>query len=103
MIYASPADDGNERGMRSFLAKLTGKIANLARVAVARLRILLRQGDADLYHFRDPELLPLAFTMKMVFGKHIVSDCYEDFASMAYAMRGLPSILRPAMAGVATR
>lgn len=48
----------------------------------ALLRELLRQ-DASLYHFQDPELLPLAFVLKIAFRKRVVYDAYEDFPSMA--------------------
>jgi len=63
----------------------------------ALLRELLRQ-DASLYHFQDPELLPLAFALKLIFRKRVVYDAYEDFPSMA---RNSESIPRPlsALAG----
>ncbi|HEY4878655.1 MAG TPA: glycosyltransferase family 4 protein [Candidatus Acidoferrales bacterium] len=61
------------------------------------LKILLQQ-RADIYHFQDPELLPLAFVMKLIFRRRVVFDCYEDFASMAYSKRGLPRIARPVVA-----
>jgi glycosyltransferase involved in cell wall biosynthesis len=66
---------------------------------VTLLRTLL-QLRADLYHFQDPELLPLAFVMKLVFRKRVIFDCYEDFASMAYTKRDLPRIARPFVASL---
>ncbi len=98
VVYASPAaNTGQQPGMRFVrLPKLTGKIKTLI-ASPSLMRILMRQ-NATVYHFQDPELLPLAFAMKMIFGKRIVFDCYEDFPSMAYTMRGLPALLRPAVA-----
>jgi len=55
---------------------------------------LLRQ-NAGLYHFQDPELLPLAFLLKWIFHKRIVYDVYEDFPSMALTKAWIPRLLRP--------
>ncbi len=55
----------------------------------ALLRELLRQ-DASLYHFQDPELLPLAFALQVIFRKRVVYDAYEDFPSMARNSRSVP-------------
>jgi glycosyltransferase involved in cell wall biosynthesis len=65
------------------------------------LKILLKQ-NAGIYHFQDPELLPVGFLLKLIFHKRVVYDCYEDFSSMAYTKRGLPNWLqRPAASLVA--
>jgi glycosyltransferase involved in cell wall biosynthesis len=98
VVYASPAAGSAEQRNVRFvsLPKITGKIRTLL-ASPSLLRVLLAQ-HASVYHFQDPELLPLAFAMKTFFGKRIVFDCYEDFPSMAYTMRGLPSALRPAVA-----
>lgn len=62
--------------------------------APALLRRLLRQ-EASLYHFQDPELLPLAFALKLIFRKRVVYDAYEDFPAMAAYNKALPRLLRP--------
>jgi glycosyltransferase involved in cell wall biosynthesis len=71
-----------QRGLRSLLSSL------------AIVRVLLRQ-NADVYHFQDPELLPLALALKVTFKKRVVYDAYEDFPSMALNNRSLPRFLRP--------
>jgi glycosyltransferase involved in cell wall biosynthesis len=58
------------------------------------LRTLLRL-HADIYHFQDPQLLPLALLLKLAFRKRIVYDAYEDFPSMASRKASLPRPLRP--------
>lgn len=63
------------------------------------LRTLLRQ-KADLYHFQDTELLPLAFTLKLVFRKRVIYDAYEDFPAMAAASESLPRLIRPIAAAI---
>ncbi|HEY6442169.1 MAG TPA: glycosyltransferase [Candidatus Acidoferrales bacterium] len=60
----------------------------------ALLRTLLQQ-RATLYHFQDPELLPLAFVLKLICRKRVVYDAYEDFPSMAANKAGLPGPLKP--------
>lgn len=60
----------------------------------ALLRGLLRQG-AHVYHVQDPQLLPLAFALKLVFRKRVVYDAYEDFPSIAAAKNSVPAPLRP--------
>jgi glycosyltransferase involved in cell wall biosynthesis len=59
----------------------------------ALLRTLLHQ-RADLYHFQDPELLPLAFVLKLICRKRVVYDAYEDFPSMVAHKTRLPRLLR---------
>jgi glycosyltransferase involved in cell wall biosynthesis len=55
---------------------------------------LLRQ-RASLYHFQDPQLLPLAFALKLVFRRRVIYDAYEDFPSMAANKTAIPRVLRP--------
>jgi glycosyltransferase involved in cell wall biosynthesis len=55
---------------------------------------LLREG-ADLFHFQDPQLLPLAFALKLLFRRRVVYDAYEDFPSMAANKAAIPRFLRP--------
>jgi glycosyltransferase involved in cell wall biosynthesis len=61
------------------------------------LRELLRQ-DAQLYHFQDPELLPLGLLLTLIFRKRVVYDAYEDFPSMAANRNSIPRILKPLVA-----
>lgn len=57
------------------------------------LRHLLRT-EADIYHFQDPELLPLALALKLLFGKRVIYDAYEDFPSMMREGSSIPLPLR---------
>jgi glycosyltransferase involved in cell wall biosynthesis len=61
------------------------------------LRELLRQ-NASVYHIQDPQLLPIAFVLKLLFRKRIVYDAYEDFPSIAAAKESVPKALRPVAA-----
>ncbi|MGH9686314.1 MAG: glycosyltransferase family 4 protein [Candidatus Acidiferrales bacterium] len=63
-----------------------------------RLLRQLRRQRAGLYHFQDPQLLPLAFVLKLIFRKRVVYDAYEDFPSIAAAKESIPKIVRPVAA-----
>ena len=63
------------------------------------LRTLLRQ-RADLYHFQDTELLPLAFVLKLIFRKRVVYDAYEDFPAMVANKKSIPRMIRPTAARI---
>lgn len=62
---------------------------------------LVRQ-DADLYHFQDPDLLPIGFVLKLLLRKRVLYDAYEDFPSAAANKRWIPRPLRPVAAKVIT-
>ena len=98
--YVAPMTPTDGRGGVEFVT-LPARKSRLRRTlaAPALLRTLLR-ADADLYHFQDPELLPIAFALKLLFRKRVVYDAYEDFPSMMANKRFLPRILRRAAAKV---
>ncbi len=60
----------------------------------ALLAKLLTQ-RASLYHFQDPQLLPVALALKLLFRKRVVYDAYEDFPAMAANKTSIPRFLRP--------
>ncbi|MGH9733185.1 MAG: glycosyltransferase [Candidatus Acidiferrales bacterium] len=60
-------------------------------------RPLLRElcaAEAQVYHFQDPELLPLALALKLFLKKRVIYDAYEDFPSMARNSRSIPRPFR---------
>ncbi len=60
----------------------TGKKSRnrLERFVLARKRIfrLMKKVNAEVYHFHDPELMPLATKMKKEFNKTIIFDFHEN-------------------------
>jgi glycosyltransferase involved in cell wall biosynthesis len=98
--YVAPAGIEGHRDGVDFVAlqKPRGRMGQLRSIP-AVLQVLLRQ-RADLYHFQDPELLPVALLLKLIFRKKVVFDSYEDFAAMALTMRGMPRALRPIAAAL---
>ena len=58
---------------------------------------LLRRGlalRADIYHFHDPELLPLGLLLRLA-GKKVIYDCHEHYPQVAYIRRWVPALLKP--------
>lgn len=98
--YVAPGQNSGWRNQVKFVAVPACK-TRLSRFFAypAFLRALLRE-NAKLYHFQDPELLPLAFVLKLVFRKRVVYDAYEDFPSMAANSRSIPRVLRPLAARI---
>jgi glycosyltransferase involved in cell wall biosynthesis len=93
--YVTPADIKGRRNGVDFvtLEKTHNRVRSLFAPSTL-IRALLRQ-NANLYHFQDPELLPVALALKIIFHKRVIYDAYEDFPSMVLNKRSLPAILRP--------
>ncbi len=58
--------------------------------------------DGDIYHFHDPELIPVALRLKLA-GKHIVYDAHEDLPRTVLYKDYLPRCLRGIVAWAAER
>jgi glycosyltransferase involved in cell wall biosynthesis len=55
--------------------------------------------DADIYHFHDPELLPVGLKLKKQ-GKKVIYDTHEDVPRQILSKYYLPAIVRPIIAKV---
>ena len=92
--YLTPADiKGQRNGVDFVTLKRNQRRVRSLLAPAALIRVLLAQ-NANLYHFQDPELLPLAMALKLIFHKRIVYDAYEDFPSMALNKSSFPPVLR---------
>src|ERR1700722_16815570 len=93
--FVSPASITGQRQGVDFVAlrRPTSRVRGLFSSA-ALIPVLLRQ-EATLYPFQDPQLLPVALALKILFHKRIIYDAYEDFPSMARNKRSIPRMLRP--------
>jgi glycosyltransferase involved in cell wall biosynthesis len=98
--YVSPMNFHGRRDGVDFIA-LPARANGVRRLLVAPslLKKLLEQA-ADIYHFQDTELLPLAFALKLLFRKRVIYDAYEDFPSIARSHSSIPRVLRPLAARV---
>lgn len=63
------------------------------------LRLLWRafKSRADVYHFHDPELIPLGLFLKII-GKKVVYDIHEDYPDAISHKRWIPKALRKPIA-----
>ncbi|HBX23877.1 MAG TPA: hypothetical protein DEF34_09650 [Desulfotomaculum sp.] len=59
------------------------------------LRLLWRAliARADVYHFHDPELIPLGLVLK-VFGRRVVFDMHEDYTDAIKHKQWIPRVMR---------
>lgn len=62
-------------------------------VSQKRIRKLAIQIDADIYHFHDPELLPLASFLKRR-GKKVIFDFHEDVSQQILYKNWIPKVIR---------
>lgn len=83
------------------LPKARGRLSRMIWGAWAIYRAAIRQ-DADLYHFHDPELLPVGLLLRMR-GKTVVYDVHEDVSADVAAKHYIPRVFRRPMAWTASR
>jgi len=98
--YVAPVKAGGDFNGVDLIA-LPARKGRVRRVlaAPALLQILLGQ-RADVYHFQDTELLPLAFILKLIYRKRVVYDAYEDFPAMVAGKKSIPRLIRPIAARI---
>ncbi len=89
-------DNGDEvrNGVRiRSLSKSTGgRFARMMRRPIEVFR-MARQEDAQIYHFHDPELIPVGVALKVI-GKRVVYDAHEHVAKQILSKGWLPRLLR---------
>jgi len=68
-----------------------GRMANTTR----RIYEAAQQLDADVFHFHDPELLPVGLSLKRL-GQKVIFDAHEDVAKQIMSKPYIPQYLRTA-------
>ena len=87
-----PACAGEHRGVR--IRPLPVPTTRRDRLAFqARLLTAARRVGADIYHFHDPELLPLGCVLKAL-GRRVIYDVHEDFPAAALTRTWVPGPVR---------
>lgn len=73
----------------------------LGRMVVGSLRVLgaALKARARIYHFHDPELLPVGLLLKIL-GKTVVYDVHEDYPEQVKSKHYLPVYLRGAVSSL---
>lgn len=73
------------RPPRSRFERMTRTVREVYQAAVRE--------NADIYHFHDPELMPVGFLLSMR-GKRVIYDVHEDYAANVRKKLWIPRLLR---------
>ena len=52
----------------------------------------------EIYHFHDPELLPVGVLLKILTGKKVIYDVHEDYSKQILSKHYIPEIFRESIA-----
>ena len=83
------------------IAKPPSRISRMTHTAWRIYGAALRE-NADVYHFHDPELIPVALLLRRT-GKNVVYDIHEDFPKDLLFKPYLPSWSKHLLSGLAER
>lgn len=101
-LVATHDGDGVFEGVRLHgLAKAKGRLRRFLGSTRACLERALAV-DAAIYHFHDPELIPVGLKLKRL-GKTVVYDVHENHSGSLLDRSYLNPLLRPVMAGHVAR
>ncbi len=75
------------------LKKVKNRIHRMLGLTVQTLFKSLHQ-KADIYHFHDPELLPIGIILKLFSGNKIIYDVHEDYSKQILYKSHFPKIIR---------
>jgi len=78
------------------LPKAKNRFHRMFSIILKALLLALKQ-KADIYHFHDPELIPVGVVLK-VMGKTVIYDIHEDYSSQILSKIYLPKITRSTIA-----
>jgi len=80
-----------------------GRVAGISW-RVPRMFMALRAAlheQAEIYHFHDPELIPVGLALKLLKpSAAVVYDVHEDYPAMMRVKHWIPPLIRPWVAGV---
>jgi glycosyltransferase involved in cell wall biosynthesis len=99
LIAAHDRDETVDGVRMKAMAPPSGRISRMLRTTWAICRQAIRE-DADLYHFHDPELIPVALVMR-IRGKRVVYDVHEDVPADILSKQYIPRRFRRPIAWLA--
>jgi glycosyltransferase involved in cell wall biosynthesis len=92
-LIASVEQDGMCEGIRMVrIPRSKNRLGRAVRGSLAVYR-KAREADADVYHFHDPELIPVALLLRAA-GKTVVYDIHEDLPRTISYKSYVPKLLR---------
>lgn len=90
------AGDGVETAHRGVRLKLVPQPRNRIQRALLTIPAVLRAAlaeNADIYHYHDPELMPVGWLLHKK-GKKVIYDVHEDYAGSIRYKPWIPTLLR---------
>jgi glycosyltransferase involved in cell wall biosynthesis len=75
------------------LPKAKNRLERMTRVIREMYRSAIRE-NADIYHFHDPELIPVGLILKC-HGKRVIYDVHENYSQTLLSKEWIPPQLRP--------
>jgi len=79
------------------LPKAKNRFQRMLFLPFNALKIALKL-KADIYHFHDPELLPIGVLLKLFTGKKIIYDVHEDYSKQILSKHYIPKAVRKEIA-----
>jgi glycosyltransferase involved in cell wall biosynthesis len=101
LVVAAAADGHGDHGVavRDVGAGSSTRRSVRMTLAVAKVLRAAMRLDADVYHFHDPELIPVALLLRLL-GRRVVYDAHEDLRADILDKAWIPGRLRrPAALG----
>ena len=79
------------------LPKPRNRFTRIFGLAGRAFRLALRE-HADVYHFHDPDLLPIGVLLKLFTKRKVIYDVHEDVPAQILTKHWIPSVLRRPLA-----
>jgi len=92
--FIVPHDKDEEKDGVKIIALPTIKNRYLRILRSSRILFPALKNHADVYHFHDPELLPVGVLLKILTGKKILFDVHENVKMQILTKQWLPLTLR---------
>jgi len=81
------------------LPKPKNRLARILGLTWKAFRLALQQ-KADVYHFHDPELVPVGVALKVLTQARVIYDVHEDYSLQILSKEWLPPSFRPILARI---